>query len=72
MHFITSFPSFILTIASGIILFIYSWKLALFILVGTIIIYPIVGKRIVSIPISIIYYLLTKLADKKEKEDVPQ
>lgn len=59
------FPSFILMVASGIVLFLYSWKILIIIFIITALIYPLIGRSLIFRLWSIPYYLLSKQSEKK-------
>lgn len=60
------FPSFLLMIATGIILLLYSWKTLVAVFIATAIFYPIVGRKLISTFWSVPYYFLDKWAEKKK------
>lgn len=64
---IVFFPSFLLMIASGIVLFFYSWKTLIIIFIITAFLYPLIGKSLISHLWSILYYFLNKWAEQKLK-----
>jgi len=64
---IVFFPSFLLMIASGIVLFFYSWKILIITFIITAILYPLLGRFLISHLWSIPYYFLNKWAEQKLK-----
>ncbi len=65
---IVFFPSFVLMIASGVILFLYSWKILIITFIITAILYPLLGRILISRLWSIPYYFLNKWASQKLKK----
>lgn len=59
------FPSFVLMIISGIILFLYSWKALIIIFIITALLYPFIGRFLITHFWSIPYYFLNKQSQKK-------
>ncbi len=60
------FPSFVLMIASGIILLLYSWKILVVIFVVAALSYSLIGRFLVISIWSVPYYFLNKWAKNKE------
>ena len=64
---LVSILSFILIIASGIILFLYSWKILIIIFIISGLLYPFIGRWIVLRLWLIPIYFLERWAEKKLK-----
>lgn len=61
------FVSLPLMIASGVILGLYSWVLLVVLLVGTALVYPLFGRRLVSTLWELLAILLVRWTSKRKK-----
>ncbi len=66
---IVDYPSFIVMIISGILIFLDSWKLLIGLFFGTAIVYPLFGRFIVTRTWLIPYYFLNKWVRKRLKDE---
>lgn len=63
---IVMFPSFVLAVASGIVLLLHSWQILVITFIATALVYPIFGRFLISRLWAVPYYFLDKWARKKE------